>query len=53
MPEMKVDVMVTGPAAPERSRFKELTLVCVLAVVGIALTGVIIWFGWDVYEGLP
>jgi hypothetical protein len=50
MPEMKVD---TGPAEPESSRPKELALVCVLVVVGIVLTGVIIWFGWDVYEGLP
>jgi hypothetical protein len=53
MPDIKEDVMVTGPAEPKSSRFKELALVCVLAVVGIVLTGVIMWFGWDIYEGFP
>jgi hypothetical protein len=46
-------VMVTGPSEPKSSRFKEPALVCVLVVVGLVLTGIIIWFGWDIYEGFP
>jgi energy-converting hydrogenase Eha subunit H len=53
MPDIKKDVKVVGTAEPKSSRLKELALVCVLAVVGIVLTGVIIWLGWDIYEGLP
>jgi hypothetical protein len=53
MPDMKEGVMVTGPSEPKSSRFKEPALVCVLVVVGVVLTGIIIWFGWDIYEGFP
>jgi hypothetical protein len=52
MPDIKEYIMVTEPAKPD-SRLKELALVCALAVVGIALTGVVMWLGWEVYEGLP
>jgi hypothetical protein len=53
MLHIKEDVMVTGPAEPKSSRFKEPALVCILAAVGVVLTGIIIWFGWDIYEGFP
>jgi hypothetical protein len=48
-PQIKEHLAVAKSEEPER--FKELTLICILAVVGVALTGAVIWFGWDVFGG--
>jgi hypothetical protein len=49
----RADVMDTGSVGPESpNTFRGLAVACAWAVVGLMLTGAVIWFGLEVI-GLP